>query len=166
MDNMNTIYQDIITLFVLNTVLHHVGMLCLIETNQHLKYDMDKHNSYWMTGGPWYNTYICEKFHGNLFEGFIKNARTDIYNIICSIDAHEKINPSGHYDGSSGGGYPLPSNSTIEALVSLIETIYFISCWLQALEHNFLERCRMYIYAMKQLFLKIPVELPKPSSPK
>ena len=27
MDNMNTIYQDIITLFVFNTMLHHVGML-------------------------------------------------------------------------------------------------------------------------------------------
>ena len=27
MDNMNTTYQDIITLLVLNTVLKHVGML-------------------------------------------------------------------------------------------------------------------------------------------
>ena len=30
MDNMNTTYQDIITSFVLNTVLHHVGMLWII----------------------------------------------------------------------------------------------------------------------------------------
>ena len=42
-----------------------------------------------MIGGPWYNTSICEKLHGNVFEGFIRNARTYRYNIMCSIDAHE-----------------------------------------------------------------------------
>ena len=52
MNNMNTIYQDIITLFVLNTMFHHVGMLWIIETHEQLKYDIDKHNSYWMTYGP------------------------------------------------------------------------------------------------------------------
>ena len=30
MDQMNTTYQDIITLFVLDKMLHHVGMLCMI----------------------------------------------------------------------------------------------------------------------------------------
>ena len=30
MDNMNTTYQDIITSFVLNTMLHHVGVLWII----------------------------------------------------------------------------------------------------------------------------------------
>ena len=68
MDNMNNTHQDIITSFVLNKVLQHVGMLWIIRTNQNLEYDMDKRNSYWMTGGTWYNTYICEKLHGNLFE--------------------------------------------------------------------------------------------------
>ena len=29
-DNMNTTYQDIITTFVLNTMLHHVGILWMI----------------------------------------------------------------------------------------------------------------------------------------
>ena len=38
---------------------------------------MDKHNSYWMKGGPWYNTSICKKLYGNVFDGFIRNARTD-----------------------------------------------------------------------------------------
>ena len=61
MDNINNTYQDIITLFVLNTMLHHVGMLCIIETHEQLKYDMDKNNLYWMTGGPWYNIYIYKK---------------------------------------------------------------------------------------------------------
>ena len=62
MDKMNTTYQYIITSFVLNTMLHHVGMLWIIETHGQLKYDMDKHNSDWMTGGPWYNTYICKNY--------------------------------------------------------------------------------------------------------
>ena len=90
MDKMNTTYQDIITLFVLNTKLHHFGMLWIIETDQHLEYDMDKHNSYWMTGGPWYNTYICKKLNGNVFEEFIRNKRTVRYNIMYYIDSHEK----------------------------------------------------------------------------
>ena len=33
MKNMNTHYKYIITLFVLNTVLHHVGMSWIIETS-------------------------------------------------------------------------------------------------------------------------------------
>ena len=42
-----------------------------------------------MTGGPWYNTYIYNKLHGIVFDGFIINAITERYNIMCSIDAHE-----------------------------------------------------------------------------
>ena len=56
---------------------------------------------------------------------------------MCSIDAYEKENPSEYDDGSSGGGYLLPLNSTTEALVSLSATIAFIGCWLQGLEQNF-----------------------------
>ena len=44
-DILDTTYQDIITTFVLNTMLHHVGMLWIIETHEQLQYDMDKHNS-------------------------------------------------------------------------------------------------------------------------
>ena len=89
-------------------------MLWVIETHEQLQYDMDKHNSEWMTVGPWYNTSICKKLHGKVFDGFSKNARTDRYNIMCSIDAHEKEHPSSCNDGSSGGVFPLPSNSTTE----------------------------------------------------
>ena len=77
MDNIITTYQDIFTSFVFNTMLHYVGMLRITETHEQLQYDMDKHNSYWMTSGPWYSTFICKKLHGNVFEGFIINARTD-----------------------------------------------------------------------------------------
>ena len=33
MDNMNTNYKDIVTVFVLNTLLHHVGMSWIILTH-------------------------------------------------------------------------------------------------------------------------------------
>ena len=69
-------------------MLHHNGMLYIIETHEQLPYDMYKHNPEWMTGGPYYNTYICKKLHGKVFEGSIRNTRTYRYNIICSIDAH------------------------------------------------------------------------------
>ena len=51
---------------------------------------MEKHESECISGGPWYNTHICKKSHGNVAEGFIRNARTKRYNIMCSIDTHEK----------------------------------------------------------------------------
>ena len=77
MDIMNTTYQDIITTSVLDKNLHHVGMLCIIETHENLQYDIGKHNSEWMPGGTWYNTSICNKLHGKCFEVFITNARTN-----------------------------------------------------------------------------------------
>ena len=67
--NLNTTYQDIITKFALNTMLHHVAMLWIIEAHKKLKYDMDKNNSEWIVGGTWYNTYICKKLHVKVFEG-------------------------------------------------------------------------------------------------
>ena len=85
LDLLETDYQEIITTFALNTMLHHAGMIWIIENHEDLKYDMEIKNSDWMTGGPWYNTSICNKLHKKLFEGFIINARTDSYNIRCSI---------------------------------------------------------------------------------
>ena len=35
---LDTTYQDIITTFVLNTMLHHGGMLWIIETHKQLQY--------------------------------------------------------------------------------------------------------------------------------
>ena len=52
-DHLNTTYQFILTNFVLNTMIHHIGMLWIIETHEKLQYDRDKHNLEWMTGGTW-----------------------------------------------------------------------------------------------------------------
>ena len=71
-------------------MVNHVGMLWIIETHKLLQYDTDKQNYELMTVGPWYNTSICKKLHGKVFEGFTRNEITDRYNIMCSIDAHEK----------------------------------------------------------------------------
>ena len=38
-NNTNTTYQDIITIFVFNTMLRHFGMLRIIETHEQLQYD-------------------------------------------------------------------------------------------------------------------------------
>ena len=59
---MNNSYKNIITSFLLNKLLHHVGMSWIIETHEQLKYDIDKHNPYCMTGCPWYNKYICKNY--------------------------------------------------------------------------------------------------------
>ena len=48
---------------------------------------MEKHNSYWLTGVPCHNIFICKKLHGKMFEEFIRNERTDRYKLMCSIDA-------------------------------------------------------------------------------
>ena len=52
-DIFYTTYQGMIPTSVLNTMLHHVGMLWIFENNEELKYDMDIQNSDWLTGGTW-----------------------------------------------------------------------------------------------------------------
>ena len=84
---------------------------------------------------------------------------------MCSFESHEKEHQESCDDGNSGGGCTLPPNLTKEALVFIGGTIYVIGCSIKVLEHNVLERSHMYIFAMKKIFLKISVELPKPSSP-
>ena len=119
-------------------MLHHVGTLLIIETHEQLQYDVDKHDSKWITGGLLYNTPSCKKLNGKVFLGFIRNARNERYNIMCFIDAHKNEHPSSCDDGSSGGGCTLPSNSTTEALFLIGATIYLICCRIKFLEHNVL----------------------------
>ena len=49
-----------VTKFVLDTILHHVGMSWIISSNDEMKYKIDKLNHQdWLNKGPWYNTSIC-----------------------------------------------------------------------------------------------------------
>ena len=155
-----------VTKFVLNLVLHRVGLSWIIETNQQLEYDIYKHNPYWITDGLWYNTYICKKLHGTLFEKYIRNERIDIYNLICSIGAHEKQQPSYVDDCISDGVNAILSNLKTEALSSLGETFYFIDYWLKYFDKNYQTLSNIYIEAMQYLFDKISVQLPNPLSTK
>ena len=107
---LETDYQEIITNFLLNTMLHHIVMIWIID-HEDLKYDMKIQNSDRVTDGPWYNTYICNRLHGKLFEGFIINARTYRYNIMCSIYEYEIENQSSSCDDVvSIGGCPISTN--------------------------------------------------------
>ena len=81
---------------------------------------------------------FVKKIHEKYFEEFTGNAISERYNLICSIDVHEKNDTSVHYYGSSGSGYTITLTSTTGALVSLSATIGFVGCWMQTLEHNLL----------------------------
>ena len=105
---------------------------------------------------PWYNTAIYLRLHGSLFEYFITHARTDRYNLMCYLVAHDKIQPAYEDDESSIGDRLLPKNSTTEALESLGDTIKFIDIWLTLFEENCEARHVTYTTAMKEMFRKIP----------
>ena len=84
-----------ITKFVLNAILHHVGMSWIINSNDEMKYEIDISNHQdWLDKVPWYNTSICSRFHGSLFGYFITHARTDRYNIMCYLVAHDRKQPA------------------------------------------------------------------------
>ena len=98
-------------------------------------------------------TYIFVKITWKFFEEFIRNTRTDRYNLMCPIDAHEK-NPSVHNYGNSGGGYPILLSSTTEALVSISATIDFIGCCLQALDKTFARTLWYVCFCNVKLFFR------------
>ena len=80
-----------VTKFVLNEILHHVGMSWIIISNEKMKYEMDGNNQQdLLNKGSWYNKSICLKLYGSLFEYFITHERTDRYNLMYYLVAHDK----------------------------------------------------------------------------
>ena len=53
-----------------------------------MKYEIKEKVPDWLNKVPWYNTEICSKLHGTVFEDFIRNDITDRYNLMCYITAH------------------------------------------------------------------------------
>ena len=53
--NFTWVYDKIITKFVLNAILHHVGMSWIISSNQEIEYDMTTKSNHldWLNKGPW-----------------------------------------------------------------------------------------------------------------
>ena len=84
-------FEEIIPKFVINAILHHVGISWIISSSNEVKYEIDKNDhQYWLNRVPWYNTDICPRLHGSLFEYFITQERTNRYNLMCSLVAHDK----------------------------------------------------------------------------
>ena len=136
--------QDMITQFVLDTVLLHVGLSWIISSNKQMEYYIKENNHDWLNKCPWYNTEIYSKLHVTVFEYYIRNDRTDRYNIMCSITAHDKLIPTYIDDATSGDGRAIPDNSTKAALESLGATLNFIYCWLKHFHHNYQVIWKMY----------------------
>ena len=56
-----------------------------------------------LNNGPQYNTDIGLRMSGSMFEDFITHAIYDRYNIMCSLVAHDRKQPSYEDDESSIG---------------------------------------------------------------
>ena len=88
------VFDDVITKFLLNEILHHVGMSQIISSNLEMEYEMNETNhQYWLNKGSWYNTSICSKLHGSKCEDFITQSRTDKQNLMRSLVDHDKLQP-------------------------------------------------------------------------
>ena len=84
-------------------------MSWIICSNNEMKSEIDKINHPdWLNKIPWYNKAICSRLHGSLFEDFITHARTDIYNLMCSIVAHDKKLQAYEDDENSIGDRLIP----------------------------------------------------------
>ena len=86
----------------------------------------NNNHQYWLNRGTWYNTAICLRLHGSMFEYFITYARYDRYNIICSLVAHYQIQPAYEDYETSMGDISIPKIATKEALKALGDTLNFI----------------------------------------
>ena len=156
------VFDEMITKFVLNEILHHVSMSWIISSNKEMKYKIDENNHQdQLNNGPWYNTPIYLKLHGSTFEDFITHARTDIYNLVCSLVAHDKIQTNYENDGSSLGDMSIPKYTTTKALSALGANLNFIDICLKLLLDNYSARCDAYVNATKEMFKQIPLTMKK-----
>ena len=132
------VYDEIVTKFVLNAMLHHVGMSWIISSNREMNYEMNESNNLdWLNKGPWYNRNICSKLHGSMFEDFITQARTDQYNLMCYLVAHDKLQLNYKDDEGSIGYMEIQNDATIKTLEALGATFDFIDIWLKLLRETF-----------------------------
>ena len=109
--------EEMINRFVLNAILHHVGMSWIICSNKKIKYEIDKSNHpNWLNKGPWYNTVICSRFHLIMFTDSITYAGTYRYNLMCYIVAHDKKQPAYEDDEIIIGDRLITKHVTTESL--------------------------------------------------
>ena len=88
-------------------------MSWIISSNEEMKYEMDKNNHQdWLNKGPLYNTSICLKLHGSMFEDFITHARTDRYNLMSYLVSRDKMQPNYEYNEGSIVDRSIPKYAT------------------------------------------------------
>ena len=97
-----------------------------------------------MNKGPRYNKNICSKLHGIKFEDFITQARTDRYNLMCSLVAHDRLEPDYKDNETSISNRAIPNDATIKTLHLLGATFNFIDIWLKLLRENYCPRSGSY----------------------
>ena len=89
----------------------------------------------WLNKVPWYNRNVCSKLHGIRLEDFITQARTDRYNLMCSLVAHDGLQLDYKNDESSIEDRSIPDDATIKTLeslgVTLILLIYGLNCFVK-----------------------------------
>ena len=142
-----------ISKFVFNAILYHVGMSWIICSNKEMKYKtVEINHQDWLNKGRWYNTAICLRFHGSLFEQFITHVRTDRYNLLPSLATHDQKQPAHEDEGISIGDRLITKHVTTESLEALGSTLNFIEIWIKLLNHNYEVRCGMYNKATKEMF--------------
>ena len=105
-------------------------------------------NLEWFDTGPWYNKNICSKLYGTTFEDFITQARTDRYNIMCYLVAHNRLQENKTDDESSIDDRVIPNDATVKALKSLGATFNFIDTWLHNFREIYFARSESYRLAM------------------
>ena len=66
------------------------------------------HFTSWVMNCPWYETTICSLLHGFFFEYYVTTSKHDKYNLMCSIESHEKNHKHVNDQASNGGVRPLP----------------------------------------------------------
>ena len=101
-----------------------------------------------------------------MFEVFITHARTERYNLMCSLVAHNIIQPDYEDSESSIGDRSIPKNETTKELKALGATLNFIDIWLKLFVDNYDARCVSYINATKEMFKQIPQNMSKALTPK
>ena len=130
-----------------------------------MKWTKKNHQDF-LNRDPWCNTSICLKLHGSMFEDFITQARTDRYNLMCSLFANDKTQPNYEDDERILGYRSISKDATPKALTELCATLNFIDIWLKLFLDNYSARCDAYVNAMKEMFKKIPLTMKKVLTPK
>ena len=80
----------------------------------------------WLNKGPQYNKNIGSKLDGSRFEDFIPKSRTDRYNLMCSLVAHDKLQLEYKDDEISIGDRVIPNDAAIKRLEAFSATFNFI----------------------------------------